>query len=1072
MVANDPLGRSSAVPMKDATRDAIALRRQLSVRLKPLAFAIGVLISLGLPLTYYVLQYNALRLDADTSAGRLAARLPGPDPHAVVSDFSNSGDVVTIRILDTRGATLAPIAVVTPLADRWWNRLVPTGVAPVIVAGETIGTVEVRLSQGALIVVTAGLFLISTLTGVVLACLVYAVPVRVVGGMEGRVRDLITEQESLISAGRALASSLDLRDVLERFAEAARSLPGIDVVRIWLCDPVTGVQTLVTQSGHHQTELEPPRTLGHREGLSGIVIDTRQPLVLAHALRDPRLRNKPWYEAEKLVSYLGVPLLVGDTALGALSCMSRVSREFSSADIALAETLGSLAAVAIRNATTFGEMTRRGDRLRAAADLARAVSGSLELTAVLRQVVAAVATLRARVFCIVRLVDHAAGGYRVAGRGGGHEDAVVPVLRFGEGLTHLVAESGRPLLVLDATTDPRTVGLDPQSLREFPIYYGVPIQSGETLLGVLSVSFATGAPPTADERESIELYAGQAAVAIRNAQLYAEAMRREREAEALARIARVLSESLDVADVGERTVEGVLPLFEGRSSGLYTLAPDGSFRGVAWGGDARTRYTPGQRFPAGEGLIGWLVTHATHVASADVLSDPRFIFPEPRRSELAAGGNTAVLAVALRAKGALVGVLAVADKPGRVFSEAELALLQAFADQAALALENARLYYRAQQAYAELTEAQDRLVRGETLRAMGELAAGVAHHVNNLLAVILGRIQLALGKEPPADLVRHLRIAERATLDGAEVIRRMRGFGRSPAEPDFAPVDLNRLAEEILELTRPRWEDEAQVRGITIQTRIEAGVIPAVRGEAGPLREVLMNLVLNAVDAMPEGGRITILTWVAAGWVHCTVADTGIGMTPEVQRRALEPFFTTKGVKSTGLGLSVNYGIVQRLGGDLTVDSIDGRGTSITFKLPTADRPAPTPAAPLAAPPRALRVLVIDDEREVRAMLADLLAAEGHEVVEAASGAEGLRHLEGDDTIDVVLSDLGMPGMTGWEVARAVKKRHPHLPVVLITGWGENPEGGPDDRSATDAIIAKPVTPVSLRAVLARAAAG
>jgi CheY-like chemotaxis protein len=230
--------------------------------------------------------------------------------------------------------------------------------------------------------------------------------------------------------------------------------------------------------------------------------------------------------------------------------------------------------------------------------------------------------------------------------------------------------------------------------------------------------------------------------------------------------------------------------------------------------------------------------------------------------------------------------------------------------------------------------------------------------------------------------------------------------------------------------------------------------------------------VLNAVDAMPEGGRITIRTWVAAGWVHCMVADTGIGMTPEVQRHALEPFFTTKGVKSTGLGLSVNYGIVQRLGGELTIDSIDGRGTSITFKLPTADRPAPTPPAPLAAPPRALRVLVIDDEREVRAMLADLLAAEGHEVAEAASGAEGLKHLEGDDAIDVVLSDLGMPGMTGWEVARAVKKRHPNLPVVLITGWGEDPESGPNDRSATDAIIAKPVTPVSLRAALARAAAG
>src|SRR5439155_3169478 len=162
--------------------------------------------------------------------------------------------------------------------------------------------------------------------------------------------------------------------------------------------------------------------------------------------------------------------------------------------------------------------------------------------------------------------------------------------RFGEGMTHAAAESEHPLLVLDVAADRRAMGLPPQYLKDFPIYFGVPIRSGDVLLGVLSVSFPAGAPPTADEREAIELYAGQAAVAITNARLYAEATRREREAEELARLARELSETLDVTDVGARIVESVLPLFEGRSSGLYALEEDGSFRGIAWGGDARARY--------------------------------------------------------------------------------------------------------------------------------------------------------------------------------------------------------------------------------------------------------------------------------------------------------------------------------------------------------------------------------------------------------------------------------------------------------------------------------------------------
>jgi signal transduction histidine kinase/CheY-like chemotaxis protein len=456
------------------------------------------------------------------------------------------------------------------------------------------------------------------------------------------------------------------------------------------------------------------------------------------------------------------------------------------------------------------------------------------------------------------------------------------------------------------------------------------------------------------------------------------------------------------------------------------------------------------------------------VWSPDVLNDHALAIPAAMRTRIEASGNRAVLAVPMHAKGDLIGVISIADGAVRDFADAEVALLQALGDQAALAIENARLYQTTQRAFEELSQTQAQLVRGETLRAMGELAAGVAHHLNNLLAVVLGRVQLALARGPEPDLVRHLELAERAALDGADVVRRMRDFARAQPVANVVSVDLNQVAAEVLELTRPRWHDAAQVRGIRIETRLEAGAITPVAGDVAALREVFMNLILNAIEALPEGGVITVRTWQDGSSVHCEVADTGVGMSPEVQRRALEPFFTTKGFQSTGLGLSVNYGIVRRHGGDLGLTSAPGEGTRVTFRLPVAAPSAPEPPVVPMPMTASLRILVIDDEPEVRHVVAEMLANQGHEVVVADDGQAALARLESEGAFDLVLTDLGMPGMTGWDVARAVKSRRPDMPVGLLTGWGEQPAAKPEDRWTADFVLAKPITVDGLRAALSR----
>lgn len=229
--------------------------------------------------------------------------------------------------------------------------------------------------------------------------------------------------------------------------------------------------------------------------------------------------------------------------------------------------------------------------------------------------------------------------------------------------------------------------------------------------------------------------------------------------------------------------------------------------------------------------------------------------------------------------------------------------------------------------------------REDALRAVEGLASGAAHHLNDLLAVVIAHLQLALGKADSPDLRRHLAVAERAAQEGAEVIRQLSRFGSACLAPR-SEVDLNRLAAEVVEATRARWSGS----GIRIDARLHADPIPPVSGDAGLLREAIENLVVNAIDAMPRGGSLTIRTSVTGDAVLCSVTDSGEGMAADVQRQALDPFFTTKGLKSTGLGLSVSHGIVRGHGGEVTIASAEGQGTTVTLRLPLA------PAAPAAVP--------------------------------------------------------------------------------------------------------------------------
>ena len=344
-------------------------------------------------------------------------------------------------------------------------------------------------------------------------------------------------------------------------------------------------------------------------------------------------------------------------------------------------------------------------------------------------------------------------------------------------------------------------------------------------------------------------------------------------------------------------------------------------------------------------------------------------------------------------------------------------------------------------AHAEHEQKREMAVHAEKMAALGELSFGVAHNVNNTLTGILGRAQLLLRTNDPAKINKGIETIIKSAEDGAQIIRRIQDFARRQPSREFQAVAVSELLTDVCEMSRPRWE--AHVNGADIRVTLVADCTSSVMGDAVELREVLVNMIYNAVDAMPAGGEIYLGAEETGGRVVLTIKDTGTGMTPEVKSRLFDPFFTTKGRGGTGMGLAVSFGIIRRHNGTIDVESEPGRGTTFRISLPL-DAPANAPAADnsialeSANTAKKICVLVVDDEPAVRDVLQEALETEGYEVLTAENGEQALKYFdERSGQLGMVFTDIGMPGMSGWDLARAIRKRSPTIPLAIVSGWAE-----------------------------------
>ena len=369
----------------------------------------------------------------------------------------------------------------------------------------------------------------------------------------------------------------------------------------------------------------------------------------------------------------------------------------------------------------------------------------------------------------------------------------------------------------------------------------------------------------------------------------------------------------------------------------------------------------------------------------------------------------------------------------------------------------------------QLRTAQEQVVKQERLSALGMMAGGIAHDFNNALTMMLGYGELLVPwftRHAPASKEQtYMTHILQAAQDATHVVSRLREFYR-PAEKGEVrtPVCMSALCSQVAAFTAPKWRASG-----AIDLHTEVTSVPQVLGNAAELREVLTNLIFNAVDAMPNGGTITIRTRVLPDAVRVDVTDNGIGMSPEEKARCLEPFFTTKGARGTGLGLAVTYGIIQRHGGRIEIESEKGYGTTFSLLLPVTEF-QPVGAAPIAPPStsRSLKVLVVDDQEIICELISEHLRADGHSVAVACDGGEALNRIESGD-FEVVITDQSMPGLTGKELALVIKERRPQIAVILLTGFGDEMLGKGEIPDGIRCILPKPVTASDLRRAISEA---
>jgi GAF domain-containing protein/anti-sigma regulatory factor (Ser/Thr protein kinase) len=965
-----------------------------------------------------------------------------------------------VRAMETRRPVIIEDAAASDLVPEEWTRtfgLRSTMVVPLIRQDEIIGVMSLDYCgrpgayapwQVKLAVAIAGQLVLSLENA----------------RLYEEVRERLRETGTLLAVGEVLSQPGPSGEVMRRVAREVGRAFGADMVGLYGMSPAR--DALAPIAGYRV-----PKHLLERFLSNPFRLD-RMPTVTA-ALRAGRsmwasdVTHDPRFDLEFLQhvephSVLFAPIAVRGDARGALFLVWwGTGRRPLPAEISLLEGLGAQIGLAMENIELAQQTAGKLQETETLLAVSRTLSSTLDLEEMPRQFLRHVTRSLGASSAGIWLLDEAGEclepfmGYHIP------KDRLGEIRRLRSPVADhpFYSEAARTLRCVfssNVTEDSRLMGA-PVYLVPHESQLFVPIVAKDRMIGGFTVFWPErGRVFPEGELRLMEGIASQAGIALENARLFRDNERRVAELSVLHDLSRAVTGRLDRAGLVATIHQQIARVFD--VPHIIVLLHDEvtdevevalrTVDGVPDGGVPR-------RYPRrGVGLMSEVLDTGRPIRTRDYEAECRrhgvATIPGP-------GPLPHWLGAPMKAGERALGVLALRSRD-REFTARDERLLGNIADLVALALRSAALYGERSRAYGELAAAQDQLVRTEKLRALGEMASGVAHDFNNVLAAIVGRAQLLLNEVRDPKHRRWIEVIERSGMDGAQTVRRLQEFTRIRRDQPVVAVSLNRVVQESLESTESRWRDEPRSRGVGIEVATAlARDLPPVAGDPAELREALINLILNAVDAMPEGGTLTFATTADAQRVDLMVADTGTGMPEHVRQRIFDPFFTTKGPQGTGLGLSMTYGILSRHGAQISVESEEGKGTRFRLSFPRTGL-AETSAARAAAPSAtaSLRCLVVDDERAVGEVLGDIIESAGHTAEVLDGGAAAVERFRAAP-FDAVFTDLAMPGLSGWEVSRLISEIRPGVPIFVVTGFGV--EVPPQELAGhgVRAVLAKPL---------------
>ena len=846
--------------------------------------------------------------------------------------------------------------------------------------------------------------------------------------------------------------SLDLDEILNKTLDKMMEMTDVGSAGIYLLDEKNNDLVYVAHRGFSKNFLKGMKRMKLGEGVTGRVADSGESIFVENYPNHPEAL--PLAIEEGLKSLAVIPLRSREKIYGTLNIARKEIARITPFEKNLFNSIGQIISGALERTSLYTENVKRLEELKTLYSISQEIASKLELKVILQKIMESSIELLGAESGTIALWDNRKQNYAIAIAHRLPESLIgMEFTPPWSGVVGEVISKKSPVLYKDYERHPnRLKELDSYHFKEV---LGVPLIVREMIIGTMVVGSSD--PEVHFQQSEIDLlynFAHQAAIAIGNAKLYEDSLAKIKQLTTLHEIGKTLSSTLDLDELFKKALELLKDRWGYVLCGIFFLDKEKDELYIKHVIGRDLEEVKHMQFKVGvDGIVGWVAKAGELLYVPDVSKDPRYIPGSP------AGKSEVALPLKIRER--VVGVLDVESDQPRGFDEEDLKTLSSFASQVSISIENAQLFSDLKRTLQELKQAQDQIIQAEKLRAMGEMASGVAHDFNNVLAVVLGNIQLLLyqlDRLSPEEIRDGLELIERSSKDGAETIRRIQEFTGVRRDKEFISASLNEIITEVVNITQPRWKDQPQKKGIQVDLTTQLGDIPWIMGNPSELREVLTNIIFNAVDAMPKGGRLTIVTQPQTeDWVEVRMADTGSGMAEDVKKRVFDPFFTTKGVTNSGLGMSVSYGIIKRHGGEILIESEPGKGTTFILHLPTGYAEEEvvgrevTPIREL----RQARILVIDDEDSVRDVLSRMLKTKGHQVVVASNGEEGIERFR-SEPFDLVLTDLGMPKLSGWDVGRTIKGINPKVPIAMITGWGVELDREKLSESGIDLIVSKP----------------